>query len=1005
MSPSRPVVLALALGILAVLACQPSVESSVAPASVDYAVFDVAASPPQIPQPSDITLAFADQVPGAQGELLRVFKAQGGFPYDQEVPITFGMVREAIDAATGAVSTTATSLDLASLKPCPAAGCNVLLLRVDGATPAPAPFEASYAAGTTTGTLTLRNPVNPATGSRAWPAGARYVAALRGGASGVKVVGGAPIQPQSTMYLLTRDEDLTLPENQAVLPGTPAEKAALGLQLELLRQSLLPAFAAVGAFGFPSAELADLTTFAVAPAPAGVSATTWAVGDPAAGVVPLPSDFLIDPGTNLVNGNVLEPVVGALAPFFSTLDGFSTTAMTLAQTSAPIQAGSVHSLGQPAGVYLFKLSTGGSWVQVPDVVDFLSGGGSPPVVYPEPYPITLDLANAPNPCAATLTYPATCVSTVIGLQPATPVPGPSGTLTLPPLDEGTEYAVVITNRVKDAAGNAIAATTLGQILLLTSPLYADGRSQLAGVSDSQAQGLEAMRVALQPLVAKLAAPPYGLSKSDIAFAYTFRTQTITQPALLLGAAPYQKDGSGNDLFPPSPYVNLADPTDPLNPKALAPDAVARKHGVPTAAVAGVGGFVEAHVVTFDKLDPATGAFYPVTAQGTPTPIPVLVALPAGPAPAGGFPLVIFHHGLGGSRADMLLIAGALAGNGLAAAAIDAAKHGDRSWCSSDAECAAGTCNKSVFGNQGDAPPGTPGLCSLGLKHAPLAPLPACGAGGAPPQTDCWDGTGGNALSSSSFLISGNLFRWRDSVRQDILDQSMLVRVLTTPQGQAVIGATLDPAKVYYVGQSLGSIEGTVDLAANPRFSRAVLNVGGGTWADIGITSPAFTSLLASLLASLGIAPGTPEFLQFVQVVKWVMDPAEPLNFAQHLVQSPLPNLLADPNGSVAQAPKVILGQAARCDGVVPNPTNQQLYGLIGLSPLDPATSASGANLLQWYMKSTSGVCPADGSPGNGASHGFLLDPTHSAGQTAAAQQDAVLFLLGLPVSATPVVIP
>jgi hypothetical protein len=57
------------------------------------------------------------------------------------------------------------------------------------------------------------------------------------------------------------------------------------------------------------------------------------------------------------------------------------------------------------------------------------------------------------------------------------------------------------------------------------------------------------------------------------------------------------------------------------------------------------------------------------------------------------------------------------------------------------------------------------------------------------------------------------------------------------------------------------------------------------------------------------------------------------------------------------------------------------------------------------MKSTSGVCPADGSPGNGASHGFLLDPTNSAGQTAAAQQDAVLFLLGLPVSATPVVIP
>ena len=35
-----------------------------------------------------------------------------------------------------------------------------------------------------------------------------------------------------------------------------------------------------------------------------------------------------------------------------------------------------------------------------------------------------------------------------------------------------------------------------------------------------------------------------------------------------------------------------------------------------------------------------------------------------------------------------------------------------------------------------------------------------------------------------------------------------------------------------MGQSSGSILGTLNLAANPRFSRAVLNVGGATLVDI-----------------------------------------------------------------------------------------------------------------------------------------------------------------------------
>ena len=117
------------------------------------------------------------------------------------------------------------------------------------------------------------------------------------------------------------------------------------------------------------------------------------------------------------------------------------------------------------------------------------------------------------------------------------------------------------------------------------------------------------------------------------------------------------------------------------------------------------------------------------------------------------------------------------------AAIDAAKHGDRSWCTVDAQCAAGsTCDHTVFGDQGDPAGDKPGLCTGGkLAYAPVNPgLPACSA---TVTTDCWNGQGGIAVASGNYLISGNLFRARNTIRQDILDQSMLVRVLTTPRGR------------------------------------------------------------------------------------------------------------------------------------------------------------------------------------------------------------------------------
>jgi hypothetical protein len=199
------------------------------------------------------------------------------------------------------------------------------------------------------------------------------------------------------------------------------------------------------------------------------------------------------------------------------------------------------------------------------------------------------------------------------------------------------------------------------------------------------------------------------------------------------------------------------------------------------------------------------------------------------------------------------------------------------------------------------------------------------------------------------------------------------------------GVILNPAVTYFSGQSLGSIQGAMDVATNPRISRAAFNVGGGTVVDVFATAPAFSALFAGLVTSLGITPGTPQFIQFLTVAKTILDPADPINFMGHLTDhAPLGG---NPNGTVAQAPKTILSQAANCDDTVPNPFNFLYAANGGVLTVLPPTGAPGKFQLFTSTDAPTATCPG----GGGVSHGFLLDfskPTVAG----AAQTDLANFL-------------
>ncbi len=80
------------------------------------------------------------------------------------------------------------------------------------------------------------------------------------------------------------------------------------------------------------------------------------------------------------------------------------------------------------------------------------------------------------------------------------------------------------------------------------------------------------------------------------------------------------------------------------------------------------------------------------------------------------------------------------------------------------------------------------------------------------------------------------------IAQTVVDLMQLVRMIEV--GMDVDGDTvadLDPARIYYFGQSLGGIYGTIFLAVEPKVHAGVPNVPGGADIENSRLSPVFRS--------------------------------------------------------------------------------------------------------------------------------------------------------------------
>lgn len=744
--------------------------------------------------------------------------------------------------------------------------------------------------------------------------------------------------------------DLTSPDCKLAITAAPLSTAQ-AISLEQLRRIYKPVLDAVEASGRARNEVAIAWTFRTVSLPE----LTF---DPSASIVPFPNNVLRTTGVG-AHLNLPIPDGGSalqqnLVAGLNTLDGFSLTAPIVSESSDSRGALDIANL-DPA-----TLDAGTGFLKLAGI------GGAPRVV--------------------------ACIDCASSLLPDGGVPAnPQQLQFVPqiPLEEQSTYGAYVTTDVKDQDGRRVIASPSFALTRLLNPICdtATMKSNVPVLSDLQAcgaggaPGLEQLRAGLKPMVDGLVAA--GLTRKKLGLAWAFTTEsTVSQMATLAGAVSAVGLPTTVTSIAPIPKASLMPAALPS--AALGPDIYIGTMMLPNA-VANAQGVI---------LPPNT--WVQQKAQ-------FMLTVPLAAAPVGGYPVVLFGHGLSGNRTTMLAIANSLATAGFATVSIDVIFHGERNTCTGAGSVLKAALGPNATDDYACASPGantmpdpvnnmcattgaSAGRCvkRSGTGTACVSDVQCittnagyCVAGFCEGADFARNASKSPLINSWNFLNLGNLFAARDNFRHFTLDLSQLIRVV---KANGFTGVTLDPTKIAYVGQSLGGFNGTLFSAVNTDVKNVMLNVVGSDQTSVLLTSPAFAPQRNGFLgqiAPLGLTPGTPQFDQLMTLVRTIFDRADPQNFAYTSVNANVPG-------------RKVFVQSIQNDFVVPNSTTDTWLRAGQSGPAQAITERVNPTLVP---DPAAGACmPAPGALCASQRHGFLLnfvDP----GTTAAAQTKAANFVL------------
>ncbi len=447
-----------------------------------------------------------------------------------------------------------------------------------------------------------------------------------------------------------------------------------------------------------------------------------------------------------------------------------------------------------------------------------------------------------------------------------------------PLEPGSTYAVVV-RELRAGNGSLVEPMTLNRLIMLDSPLVVDGVSQVGGVEDDDAQRLEGLRLKLDPLLDQL-------GRDTVVAAWPFTTldpvprhrESVTMAASL-GIDPnvdiewrrpayhLWNDDALGELFPP-----------PLNP---ADEFYIGR-------IWGVGEVVQGTLDSPSFLDETSRRW---TDVADPQPIKFLATLPSDPDP--DKPILIFGHAIVTDRRFLLTIAGELALRGFTSVAIDFPYHGDRTAC----------VDASLVAVPNFFPEGLQSL--IGFEED-LIWLPPCESGSKASCGDygeCLDEDGKTEdfstfpiidmkpASGAAFMDMSDLPHIPDHFRQALVDLGALQHAIQEGAFEPVWGSSLPRNRFVYLGQSLGSIIGSVYVSQTPEVEAAVFNVLGADLVDLFQSSTYFGPQIDAFMTEHELEDGSWEQERLLNIAKWLVDSVDPHGVSHTYVDDPRPLLI------------------------------------------------------------------------------------------------------------------